>query len=70
MDDYGTYGHLRERSAQATESEAAANRPPTPAEKALGLQFTMSYVMTKALLIVAVSVIILSCGQQWPRCCL
>ena len=58
MADYGAYGHLRD----SPNSESASNRPPTPAEKALGLQFTMSYVMTKALLIVAVSVVILSCG--------
>jgi hypothetical protein len=62
LDDYGAYGHLRERSAQMTESEAAASRPPTPGEKALGLQFTMSWVMMKVVLFVAVSVIILSCG--------
>ena len=62
LDDYGAYGHLRERSAQGTESEAAASRPPTPGEKALGLQFTMSWVMMKVVLFVAVSVIILSCG--------
>ena len=63
LDDYGAYGHLRERSVQGTESEAdAADRQPTLAEKALGLQFTMSYVMTKAILLIAVSVIILSCG--------
>jgi hypothetical protein len=62
LDDYGTYGHLRERSALVTESESAASRPPTPGEKALGLQFTMSWIMMKVVLFVAVSVIILSCG--------
>lgn len=62
LDDYGTYGHLRERSGLVTESEAAASRPPTLEEKANGLQFTMSYVMMKVVLSVAVSVIILSCG--------
>jgi hypothetical protein len=62
MADYGAYGHLRDRSSLTPEGEPGPNRPPTPAEKALGLQFTMSYVMTKAILIVAVSVVILSCG--------
>jgi hypothetical protein len=62
MADYGAYGHLLERSAAMPNGEPSPDRPPTPAEKALGLQFTMSYVMTKAILIVAVSVVILSCG--------
>lgn len=62
LDDYGIYGHVRERSAQVTESETAASRPPTAAEKALGLQFTMSWVMTKVTLMLAWSVIILSGG--------
>ena len=60
--EYQTYGHLRDRSAPVTEGEPSADRPPIPAEKALGLQFTMSYVMTKVVLVLAVSVIILSCG--------
>ena len=62
MADYGAYGHLRDSNPPAPGGEPSVNRPPTPAEKALGLQFTMSYVMTKALLIVALSVVILSCG--------
>jgi len=61
MADYKAYGHLRDSNSAAT-GEPSASRPPTPAEKALGVQFTMSYVMTKAVLIVAVSVVILSCG--------
>jgi len=61
MSEYGAYGHLRDSNPVAN-GEASADRPPTLAEKALGVQFTMSYVMTKALLIVAVSVVILSCG--------
>ena len=60
--DYETFGHLRDSSPLMPNGEPAANRPPTAAEKALGVQFTMSYVMTKVLLIVALSVIILSCG--------
>jgi len=60
--DYETYGHLRDRNSQVPNGEPAVSRPPTAEEKALGLQFTMSYVMTKAILVVALSVFILSCG--------
>jgi hypothetical protein len=62
ISDYQTYGHLRDRKPAGGGVEEAPNRPPTPEEKALGLHFTMSYVMTKAILIVALSVFILSCG--------
>ncbi len=49
--DYGAYGHL-----------ASQETGQLSTEKALGLHFTMSYVTTKAVLVIAVSVTILSCG--------
>jgi hypothetical protein len=60
--EYSKFGHLRDHKPRGEEAEPEANRPPTAEERALGIHFTMSYVMTKAILIVAVSVVILSCG--------
>jgi hypothetical protein len=57
LSDYGTYGHLR-----MTQNAASEETSSSSADKALGLQFTMTYVVTKGILLVAVSVVILSCG--------
>ena len=59
--DYGAIGHLRvganQTTASATGDERSAN-----IEKALGIHFTMNYVVTKGLLAVAISVVVLSCA--------
>lgn len=57
--DYETYGHLARRTNSPDGSEQLGQ---LSTEKALGLHFTMSYVTTKGILAIAVSVIILSCG--------
>ncbi|HTD67332.1 MAG TPA: hypothetical protein VK846_12460 [Candidatus Limnocylindria bacterium] len=59
MSDYEKYGYLPRYTNSATGSRPAG--PATP-EQALGLHFTLSYVVTKGLLAVAVTVIILACG--------
>lgn len=57
--DYETYGHLAGRTNSPTGSQETGQ---LSTEKALGLHFTMNYVTAKAVLVIAVSVIILSCG--------
>jgi hypothetical protein len=53
MADYGARGRL------AIPDSA---EPPTHADRALGVNFTMTYVITKGILIVAISVVVLSLG--------
>ena len=55
--DYGATGHLRVGTADATGDERSAN-----IEKALRVHFIMNYVVTKGLLAVAISVVVLSCA--------
>lgn len=60
MRDYETFGHV----SRYTNSPAGGPReagPVTP-EQALALHFTMNYVTTKALLVLVLTVIVLSCG--------
>jgi hypothetical protein len=59
MADYETSGHLVGRT-NAPGGSQEAGRMDT--DKALGLHFTMNYVVTKGLLVIAVSVVVLSCG--------
>jgi ABC-type Mn2+/Zn2+ transport system permease subunit len=56
MADYGMHGRLVSRSAPPS------SEPPTNADRALGVNFTMTYVVTKGILIVAISVVVLSLG--------
>ena len=62
MNDYGTLGRLRDSGERVPPGEPAQARAPTTEEKALGLHFTMNYIVTKGILIVAASVLILSGG--------
>lgn len=57
MAEYGTHGRLAIPSSAASSSE-----PPTHADRALGVNFTMTYAITKGILVVTVSVAILSLG--------
>ena len=58
LSDYGTHGRLlTDRSELPGRTE-----PPTSTDKAVGVNFSMTYVVTKGLLVVAFSVVILSCG--------
>jgi len=57
--DYEVYGQLR---APANGDPEHRNQPTMSTERALALHFTMNYVMTKGLLVVAATVIALSCG--------
>ena len=57
--DYERFGHIARHTNSATVSGSAGK---LTAEEALGLHFTMNYVMAKGILAVAVSVIVLSCG--------
>jgi len=59
--DYETYGHLQDRP-QRTTPDQESNHPAMAPERALAIHFTMNYVVTKALLVIAVAIIILSCG--------
>src|SRR5262249_23587306 len=59
--DYESYGHLQDRP-QRTTADQEGNHPAMTPERALAIHFTMNYVVTKALLVIAVTVIILSCG--------
>jgi len=59
MADYGMYGRLPDRTAGA---QAQTTEPPTSADRALGVNFTMTYVVTRGVLLVAISVLILSGG--------
>jgi hypothetical protein len=56
MADYGTHGRLVSHSAEPSPES------PTSADRALGVNFTMTYVITKGILIVATSVVVLSLG--------
>jgi hypothetical protein len=57
MNEYGARGRLSIPSDSEPQPTA-----PTHADKALGVNFTMTYVITKGILIVAVCVAILSLG--------
>jgi hypothetical protein len=57
MAEYGAHGRL----AIPSPGEPSP-ATPTAADRALGVNFTMTYVITKGILIVAVSVVILSLG--------
>ena len=57
--DYEVYGQLR---TPANGDPEHRNQPAMSTEKALALHFTMNYVMTKGLLVVAATVVVLSCG--------
>ena len=59
--DYGAVGHLRD-PARSSVTEATGDQRSANIEKALGIHFTMNYVVTKGLLAVAISVVILSCA--------
>ena len=61
MNEYGLYGRLADRTA-ATSGQSPAMEPPNHTDRALGVNFNMTYVVTKGVLAVAVSVLILSCG--------
>ena len=64
MADYGMYGRLADRGT-GTSTAAKNAQPMEPAnhtDKALGVNFTMTYVVTKGVLAVAVSILILSGG--------
>jgi hypothetical protein len=60
--DYNTYGHLTHYTNSADPTAGSLPAGPATPEQALGVHFTMNYVATKAILVVAVSVIILSAG--------
>lgn len=59
--DYESYGHIR-----FTPAAPAGDPPSDPRtanlEKALGIHFTLSWVMAKGILATSISVIVLSCG--------
>ena len=59
--DYGAVGHLRD-PARSSVTDATGDQRSANIEKALGVHFTMNYVVTKGLLAVAISVVILSCA--------
>jgi hypothetical protein len=59
MADYGAYGRLADRTNGAP---AEASESPTRADRAMGVNFTMTYVVTRGVLLVATSVLILSGG--------
>ena len=59
--EYETFGHLRD-DAGSPAAESAKDPQFARIEKALGIHFTMSYVVAKGLLAVAISVVILSCA--------
>jgi len=60
--DYNTYGHLTHYTNSTDPTAGSLPAGPATPEQALGVHFTMNYVATKAILVVAVSVIILSAG--------
>ena len=59
--DYESYGHIR-----FTPATPVGDPPGDPQtanlEKALGIHFTMAWVMAKGILATSISVIVLSCG--------
>lgn len=59
--DYGEVGHMRIYANPAATNPAEDQRSAN-IENALGVHFTMNYVVTKGLLAVAISVVILSCA--------
>ena len=63
LDDYGTAGHLRD-TARPPAADATGDQRSANIEKALGVHFTMNYVVTKGLLAVAISVFILSLSSE------
>ena len=67
MADYQQFGHLARHTNQTgvyinEKGELAEPVQKLTPEEALNLHFTMSYVVTRGVLAVAISVIILSCG--------
>jgi hypothetical protein len=56
MADYATHGRIVSHSGEPSPE------PPTQADRALGVNFTMTYVITKGILVVAISVVVLSLG--------
>ncbi|HMJ88623.1 MAG TPA: hypothetical protein VK530_02345 [Candidatus Acidoferrum sp.] len=60
--DYERYGHLTHYTyTNSPTGRSVVTSAATP-EQALGLHFTMNYVVTKGLLAVVITVIVLSCG--------
>lgn len=57
--DYELYGHVRKTGDNDPEHR---NQPAMSTEQALALHFTMNYVVTKGILAVVVTVVILSCA--------
>ena len=57
--DYEQHGHLTRYTNSAAGSQPAG---PVDLQRALGVHFTMNYVVTKGILAVAVTVVILSCA--------
>jgi hypothetical protein len=59
--DYQEHGRL---TRHTNTNSAAGSEPagPVDSQQALGLHFTMNYVVTKGILAMAVTMIILSCG--------
>jgi hypothetical protein len=57
MADYGAHGRLMIPPTVEPSPES-----PTRADRALGVNFTMIYVITKGILIVSISVVVLSLG--------
>lgn len=60
--DYNMYGHLTHYTNSTDPTAGSLPAGPATPEQALGVHFTMNYVATRAILVVAVSVIILSAG--------
>jgi hypothetical protein len=59
LSDYRQHGQLTSYTNSATGSQAAG---PVDPQHALGVHFTMNYAVTKGILAVVITVIILSCG--------
>ena len=59
MSNYAQDGHLTRYTNSPSGSQAAG---PLDPQQALGVHFTMNYVVTKGILAVVVTMIILSCG--------
>ena len=59
--DYEQHGHIRD-TANAPAGDPPRDPQTATLEKALGIHFTMTWVLTKGILATAISVIVLSCG--------
>lgn len=59
--DYEQHGHIRD-TANATAGDPPRDPQTASLEKALGIHFTMTWVLTKGILATSISVIVLSCG--------